>query len=100
MVAPDFGAGVFGFDSSWKTSTSSASPGLGGNNAVHTGSGAGILVLGPIDLSSVDEGTFSYYARRTSSYSADSLIVLASIDGGTTFPITLFAGGLPGATST
>ena len=100
VVAPDFGAGVFGFDSSWKTSTSSASPGLGGNNAVHTGSGAGILVLGPIDLSSVDEGTFSYYARRTSSYSADSLIVLASIDGGTTFPITLFAGGLPGATST
>ncbi len=99
-VAPDFGAGVSFFDSSWKTSTSSASPGSGGNNAVHTGSGAGILVLGPIDLSSIDEGTFSYYARRTSSYSADSLIVLASIDGGTTFPITLFAGGLPAATST
>ncbi len=99
-VSPDFGAGVSFFDSSWKTSTSSASPGSGGNNAVHTGSGAGVLVLGPIDLSSVDEGTFSYYARRTSSYSADSLIVLASIDGGTTFPITLFAGGLPGATST
>ena len=68
--------------------------------AVHTGSGAGLLVLGPIDLSSVDKGTFSYYTRRTSSYSADSLMVLASLDGGTTFPITLFGGGLPAATST
>jgi len=99
-VAPAFSGSILSADASWKSSTSSSSPGSGGNNAVHTGSNAGNLVLGPVDLSFVLSGTFSYYARRTSSYPADSLIVRASLDGGSSFPFVLFGGGLPSSAST
>ena len=98
-VAPAFSGDVLSFDSSWKTSTSSSSPGSGLNNAVHTGTSPGALALGPVDLGLALSGTFSYYARRTSSYSADSLIVRASIDGGSAYDIVLFGGGLPAASS-
>lgn len=98
-VEPSLPTSVVSADASWKTASSSASPGSGGNNAVHTGTEAGSLVFGPIDLTAATDGTFSYWARRTSSYSADSLIVQASLDG-SSFDVLLFGGGLPAAAST
>jgi len=85
-------------DASWATSGASSSPGSGANNAVHTGSSPGPMILGPIDLGAALDGTFSYWARRTSSYSADSLYVRAGTDG-STFDVLLFGGGLPAASS-
>jgi hypothetical protein len=97
-VEPTLPTSVATADASWKTASSSASPGSGGNNAVHTGVEPGSLVFGPIDLTAALDGTFSYWARRTSSYSADSLIVRASLDG-MSFDVLLFGGGLPAAAS-
>gem|GEM_PF-3727474 len=57
------------------------------------------MVLGPIDLSAALDATLSYWARRTSSYSADSLFVRAGTDGAT-FESLLFGGGLPTSAST
>ena len=96
---PSLPATVVSADESWKASSSSSSPGSGANNAVHTGSAPGMLVFGPIDLSAALDGTFSYWARRTSSYSADSLFVRASSDGAN-FDVMLFGGGLPASAST
>ncbi len=98
VVEPDLPSTVISTDASWKTSDSSPSPESGGNNAVHTGAGHGDLVIGPIDLSAALSSTFSYWARRTSSYSADSLFVRAGTDG-STFGTLLFGGGLPAASS-
>jgi hypothetical protein len=66
-VEPALPTSVVSADASWKTASSSASPGSGGNNAVHTGVEPGSLVFGPIDLTAALDGTFSYWARRTSS---------------------------------
>lgn len=99
VTEPALPASVVSSDVSWKTSSSSSSPGSGANNGVHTGSSPGGLVLGPIDLSAALDGTVSYWARRTSSYSADSLFVRASLDG-SLFDVLLFGGGLPAAAST
>lgn len=98
VVEPDFGDSVLSFDASWKTNSSSSSPGSGGNNAVHTGSGPGSLIIGPVDLTAALDGVFSYWARRTSSYSADSLIVRAGFDG-VLFDVDVFGGGLPASAS-
>ncbi len=98
VTAPALPASVLAADASWSTSSASSSPGSGLNNGVHTGSSPGVLVLGPIDLSAALDGTFSYWARRTSSYSADSLFVCAGTDGAT-FGEMLFGGGLPAASS-
>lgn len=99
VIEPTFPGSVIAHDTSWKTSDSSSSPGSGGNNAVHTGADPGSLVLGPIDLAAALDGTFSYRARRTSSYSADSLFIRAGTDG-VSFGSLLFGGGLPASPST
>ncbi len=99
VTAPDLPAGVVAENTSWKTSASSASPGSGLNNLAHTGSAPAFVRMGPIDLSGRTEATLSYYARRTSSYPADSLIVRFSVDGGVTFPHVVSSGGLPAAAS-
>ena len=95
---PDFSDSVLSFDASWKTNSSSSSPGSGANNAVHTGSGPGALIIGPVDLTAALDGTISYWARRTSSYAADSLIVRAGFDG-VLFDLDVFGGGLPAVAS-
>ena len=100
VTAPDLPAGVTAETTAWKTSTSSPSPGSGLNNLAHTGSTPSAVVLGPIDLSSASAATLTYYARRTSSYPADSLLVRFSIDGGTSFPHIFSSGGLPAEAST
>lgn len=99
VVAPDLPAGLVTNNASWKTSTSSASPGSGLNNLTHSGSAPGQITLGPIDFGGRTEATLSYWARRTSSYPADSLIVRFSVDGGLTFPHIFSSGGLPAAAS-
>jgi len=99
VTAPDLPASVTADNTTWKTSISSESPGSGGNNIVHTGTTPGSILLGPIDLSGRASATLSYYARRTSSYPADSLLVRFSIDGGSTFPHVVSTGGLPAAAS-
>ncbi|MDA0378692.1 MAG: hypothetical protein O2899_04295, partial [Bacteroidetes bacterium] len=99
VVEPALPTSTVSSSGTWQTSASSASPGSGANNAVHTGASSGSLVLGPVDLTAALDGTFSYWARRTSSYSADSLIVRASLDG-VLFDVLLFGGGLPAAAST
>ena len=98
VTEPVLPVSAFSADDSWETSDASSSPGSGLNNAAHTGSSPGFLVLGPINLSAALDGTFSYWARRTSSYSADSLFVRAGTDG-VTFGELLFGGGLPAASS-
>lgn len=100
VTAPDIPPGVSENDVTWKTSSSSASPGSGANNLVHTGSTPGQAILGPIDLSAQTEATLTYWARRTASYPADSLIVRFSNDGGITFPHLFTSGGLPATAST
>ena len=100
VTAPDIPPGVSENDVTWKTSSSSASPGSGANNLVHTGSTPGQAILGPIDLSAQTEATLTYWARRTASYPADSLIVRFSKDGGITFPHLFSSGGLPATAST
>jgi len=98
VTKPALPASTISADVSWTTSDASSSPGSGLNNGVHTGSTPGVLVVGPIDLTAALDATFSYWARRTSSYSADSLFVRAGTDGAT-FGELLFGGGLPAATS-
>lgn len=98
VTEPALPVSVVSANASWKTSSSSPSPGSGTNNGVHTGSSPGSMILGPIDLSAAIDGTFSYWARRTSSYSADSLFVRAGTDGAT-FGTLLFGGGLPAGAS-
>ena len=100
VTAPDLPSGVVAENTSWKTSISSASPGSGLNNLSHTGSAPAYIRMGPIDLSGRTEATLSYYARRTSSYPADSLIIRFSVDGGITFPHVFSSGGLPSVAST
>ena len=98
VTEPALPPSVMSADASWETSDASASAGSGANNAVHKGSSPGQFILGPIDLSAALDGTFSYWARRTSSYSADSLFVRAGTDG-VQFGELLFGGGLPAASS-
>jgi|GEM_PF-1029523 len=98
-MAPAMPGSVISADANWTSSDASSSPGSGLNNGVHTGSSPGNMVLGPIDLSAALDATLSYWARRTSSYSADSLFVRAGTDGAT-FETLLFGGGLPASAST
>jgi len=101
VVPPELPAGWVAAPS-WKTSSSSASTGSGGNNLSHTGSSADQLLLPAISLAIAASGTVSYLARRTSSYDKESLSLSASIDGGATFPFVIIESGaaLPQSTST
>lgn len=85
----------------WETSSSSASPGSGGNNLYARGTAPGTVTTPAIDLSGYAAPTLTYLARRTSSYPQDSLRLTASTDGGATFPVVLLAMGnaLPSVTS-
>lgn len=74
-------------DSEWTTSSSVSSTGSGANNLTVSGAQAASVQSPVLDLSGMTAGTLSYLARRTSTYAMDSLLVLASIDGGSTFPI-------------
>ncbi len=100
VTVPDLPPGWIGA-SSWSSSSSSESPGSGGNNLVHTGSGFGTITLPSLDLTAFLSGFISYDARRTSSYSQANLVLTASSDGGATFPFTVISSelALPAATS-
>ena len=78
--------------SGWATSGEAPSSGSGGNNLLHVGSKKGWIQTPPIDLSGVSEGNLSYLARRSSTYPTNGLAVLASIDGGVTFPFVILSG--------
>ena len=77
----------------WESSSSVASNGSGGNNVTVSGSQQASLRTPSLNLSGLTGGTIEYLARRTSTYVQDSLIVLASINGGADFGITLLARG-------
>ena len=82
----------------WVTSSSVASSGSGGNNLTIAGTQSASVQTPEINLTGLTSGTIEYLARRTSTYPQDSLLVLASVDGGATFSITLLDLGnaLPG----
>src|SRR5690606_16847924 len=102
VTAPDLPPGWTTTNDAWETSTSSESPGSGGNNLFIRGSAVDTLTLPPIDLSGAMTAEITYLARRTSSFDPANLQITASTDGGTTFPIVVAAAGngLPLATST
>ena len=83
----------------WETSSSVASSGSGANNVTVSGAQQAALRTPGLNLSGLTSGSIEYLARRTSTYLQDSLIVQASLDGGTTFSITLLDRGeaLPAA---
>ena len=78
---------------SWSTSSSVASSGSGLNNLTVAGGQPASVVSPTINLSGMNTGTLEYLARRTSTYTRDSLVVSASIDGGATFSIVLLDRG-------
>lgn len=73
----------------WATSSSVGSSGSGGNNLTIAGSQSASVQTPVFNLTGLTSGTIEYLARRTSTYPQDSLVVLASIDGGASFSITL-----------
>ncbi|MDZ4698128.1 MAG: hypothetical protein SH809_00360, partial [Rhodothermales bacterium] len=77
----------------WQTSASVASTGSGLNNLYIQGTAPASVTTPIVNLAGLTEGTISYLARRTSTYTQTALTVLASTDGGATFPITLLAAG-------
>ena len=77
----------------WSTSASVASSGSGVNNLTISGSQAASVRTPIINLAGMTSGTIAFLARRTSTYPQDSLIVLASTDGGATFSVTLLDRG-------
>lgn len=102
VTPPDLPAGWSDESTLWETSSSVASPGSGVNNIKATGAGAGAVQTAMIDLSGMTAGTLQYWARRTSSYEQDSLLVTASVGGDTSFSIVLLDKGqaLPTADAT
>ena len=77
----------------WVTSSSVASSGSGGNNLTIAGSQSASVQTPSLNLTGLTSGTITYLARRTSTYPLDSLLVLASIDGGGAFSVTLLDRG-------
>ncbi len=80
-------------EGNWSTSTSVASPGSGENNLTVSGSERDSVRSPLINLQGLTSGSVEYLARRTSTYEVDSLLVLASVDGGATFPVVLLDRG-------
>lgn len=101
VVEPALPAGWAATGDGWATSSGSSSPGSGGLNLAHVGSTPEEVTTPEIDLSGVTSGTLRFLARRTGTYDQDALAVTASVDGGSTFPVTLLAAGsaLPAAES-
>jgi hypothetical protein len=100
VTVPALPAGWQVVNNGWRTGTATASPG-GGNNLEHSGTIAGFLTLPSLNFSAVSGAELSYFARRTSSYARENLRIVASVDGGATFPVVLADEGaaLPEGTS-
>ncbi len=100
VTAPDAPPG-WTFGDGWDTDPGVASSGSGLNNLRHSGSGTGSAETPVIDLNGVVGANLSYLARRTSSYDPANLRVVASNDGGLTFPLTILGAGsaVPASTS-
>ena len=101
VVLPALPAGWAASADGWVTDDGVSSGGSGGGNLYVKGSSPARVTTPLLDLTSATAATFSYLARRTGTYAADSLRVTASTDGGATFPLTLLTSGeaLPEASS-
>ena len=102
VMAPALPPGWSVSNGAWETSGSSASSGSGLNNVFSRGSASGELTMPTIDLTGAMSAEITYLARRTSSYDLSNLRIMASTDGGITFPLQVAAPGdaLPVAAST
>lgn len=99
VVAPEAPVG-WTLGDGWATDAGVQSSGSGENNLRHNGNSTEAADTPTIDLSGATGAVLSYLARRTSSYDAANLRVLASVDGGATFPTVLIpAGTAVGGTS-
>lgn len=73
----------------WRIDAATPSNGSGMQSLSAFGGPADPAITAPIDTRRLTEGTFSYLARRTSSFDLNSIHISASVDGGLTFPIVI-----------
>ena len=90
LAVPDLPAGWFSEPAgAWASSSSVAGPASGANNLVVSGGDSGSVHAPIMDFTQTVSARLVYNARRTSTFATNTLIVEASIDGGTTFPIVV-----------
>ncbi len=73
----------------WTITDATESTGSGRNNLESKGNVAGHAETAVINLSRLKSGELRYLARRTNTFPQNALRVLASVDGGLTYPIVV-----------